>query len=166
MKISRRAKRMQRQHQRRSTHATLSLTALIDIFTILCFFILVGASDVEVLQTSAAVNLPAAAALQKPRTTAVITVNNDEIFVQGQRIASIKDNADSDIIPELKAELEALSQASFLTPSSADGEAITTPDREVTIMGDKQIPFKLLRRIMATCSEAKYLNISLAVVER
>jgi len=166
MKMSRRARRMQRQHERHGTHATLNLTALIDIFTNLCFFILVGASDVDVLQTSAAVNLPDAAAQEKPRATVIITVNSEEIFVQGQRVASAKSNADTDIIPELKTELEAVRQASVLQPSTADAEGGAAAEREVTIMGDKQIPYKLLRRIMATCTDAKYNRISLAVMER
>lgn len=166
MKMSRRARRMQRQHERHGTHATLNLTALIDIFTNLCFFILVGASDVDVLQTSAAVNLPDASAQEKPRATVIITVNSEEIFVQGQRVASTKSSADAEIIPELKAELEAASQASVLTPTTTDGESGAAAEREVTIMGDKQIPYKLLRRIMATCTDAKYNRISLAVMER
>lgn len=164
MKISRRAKRMQRQHERHNTHATLSLTALIDIFTNLCFFILVGASDVDVLQTSTAVNLPDASAQQKPRSTVVVTVNNEEIFVQGQRVASVTGDASSDVIPELKAELETLALASTVTPT--DAETGAPADKEVTIMGDKQIPYKLLRRIMQTCADARYNRISLAVMEK
>lgn len=157
---------MQRQHERHGTHASLNLTALIDIFTNLCFFILVGASDVDVLQTSTAVNLPDASAQEKPRATVVITVNSEEIFIQGQRVASTTSNTDSDVIPALKAELEAVSQASVLTLATTEGESGAAAEREVTIMGDKQIPYKLLRRIMATCTDAKYNRISLAVMER
>ncbi len=33
-------------------------------------------------------------------------------------------------------------------------------------MGDKQIPYKLLRRIMMTCSKSEYSRISLAVMRK
>jgi biopolymer transport protein ExbD len=35
--------------------------------------------------------------------------------------------------------------------------------RLITIMGDQGIPYKVLKRIMATCQKAKYTQISLAV---
>jgi biopolymer transport protein TolR len=38
--------------------------------------------------------------------------------------------------------------------------------REVTIMGDKTIPYSVLKKIMLTCSEAEYGKVSFAVVER
>ena len=39
-------------------------------------------------------------------------------------------------------------------------------DREVTIMGDKALPYSLLKRVMATCTAADYGQISLAVMRR
>jgi biopolymer transport protein TolR len=48
MKMSARAKRMARNHKRRTTK--LSLVSLMDIFTILVFFLMLNASDVQVLQ--------------------------------------------------------------------------------------------------------------------
>jgi len=36
-------------------------------------------------------------------------------------------------------------------------------DEGVTIMGDKEIPYIVLKRIMLTCASANYSNISLAV---
>jgi biopolymer transport protein ExbD len=39
-------------------------------------------------------------------------------------------------------------------------------DREVTIMGDREIPYHLLKRVMATCTEANYGKLSLAVLQK
>jgi biopolymer transport protein TolR len=39
-------------------------------------------------------------------------------------------------------------------------------NREVTIMGDKEIPYRLLKRVMATCTEASYGKLSLAVLQK
>ena len=38
--------------------------------------------------------------------------------------------------------------------------------REVTIMGDKDIPYRLLKKVMATCTESDYGQISLAVLQK
>ena len=38
--------------------------------------------------------------------------------------------------------------------------------REVTIMGDKNTPYSVLKKIMLTCSDAEYGKVSFAVVER
>ena len=38
--------------------------------------------------------------------------------------------------------------------------------REVTIMGDKNTPYSVLKKIMVTCSQAEYGKVSFAVVER
>jgi biopolymer transport protein ExbD len=38
--------------------------------------------------------------------------------------------------------------------------------REVTIMGDKDIPYRLLKKVMATCTESEYGRISLAVLQK
>ena len=38
--------------------------------------------------------------------------------------------------------------------------------REVTIMGDKEIPYRLLKKVMATCTESDYGQISLAVLQK
>ena len=48
----------------------------------------------------------------------------------------------------------------------ADAAKQDIKDREVTIMGDKSTPYSVLRKIMATCTDADYGKVSLAVVER
>jgi biopolymer transport protein TolR len=39
-------------------------------------------------------------------------------------------------------------------------------EREVTILGDRNTPYKVLRKIMATATDAEYGKVSLAVIER
>jgi len=63
----------------------------------------------------------------------------------------------------LKEELTRLSGLKLSAEPSVDGKPVA---REVTIMGDKEIPFKLLKRIMLTCTKASYSNISLAVLRK
>jgi biopolymer transport protein ExbD len=38
--------------------------------------------------------------------------------------------------------------------------------REITILADRTIPFKVLKKIMSTCTGSGYERISLAVIQR
>jgi biopolymer transport protein ExbD len=37
---------------------------------------------------------------------------------------------------------------------------------EVTILADKSVPFVVIRRIMTTCTDEGYENVSLAVIQK
>jgi len=79
-------------------------------------------------------------------------------------VASVKDvlamPLDQELIPELQKELTYL--ASKTQASATELEL----GRPITIMGDKGIPYKVLKRIMATCQKAKYTQISLAAQKK
>ena len=70
---SRRAKRMGQHHKRNKATATLNLVSLMDIFTILVFFLLVNSSDVEVLPNDKDIQLPESIAEEKAKETVVMT---------------------------------------------------------------------------------------------
>jgi len=157
MKLSRRAKRMQRHQRRTANSASLNLVSLMDIFTILVFFLMVNSSDVKVLQQDKNVVLPSSSAEQQPKDTIVITVSGENILVQGRAVARIDSTLDTEIIKNLKIELDY--QANRRT-KPIEGEFKGFP---VTLIADKGTPYKLLKKIMATCTEAKYTQVSLAV---
>jgi biopolymer transport protein TolR len=162
MKMSRRAQRMERHHKRTRSDAGLNLVSLMDIFTILVFFLLVHSSDVESLPTAKSIRLPESVAEKSPKETVVVSVSNEDILVQGHKVASVSEalNADGDVIPSLKNELDIEASRRAIT-----AEAASQP-RAITIMGDKEIPYRLLKKIMVTCVRASYENISLAVLKR
>ena len=85
MKMSRRAKRMDRHHKRNKGRAVLNLVSLMDIFTILVFFLLVNSGEVQVLPNAKALVLPESKAIQEPKETLAVMVNRDEILVQVDR---------------------------------------------------------------------------------
>jgi biopolymer transport protein ExbD len=160
MKQSLRARRMARHHKRAQQQSKLNLVSLMDIFTILVFFLLVNSSDVEILQTNKAIELPVSTSEQRPDTTLVVTVSDEDIVVAGRAVATVKEvlaSDDSDI-PGLVKELKY--QASRAGPLDPEKEQIGRP---VTIMGDKEVPYILLKKIMTTCAANEYRNISLAV---
>jgi biopolymer transport protein ExbD len=72
---------------------------------------------------------------------------------------------DGVIIPELKTELEALSKGRLLGPT-AQTEEEKIASREVTIMADREIPYQLLKKVMATSTAADYGQLSLAVLQK
>jgi biopolymer transport protein ExbD len=151
---------MARLHRRHKAFAKLNLVSLMDIFTILVFFLLVNSSDVEVLQNNKAIKLPESVAEKKPDNNLVVMVSAEDIIISGRSISTVKDvlAIDSEEIPALKKELEFLASRK---PYANDTEA--KKGRDVTIMGDNTIPYTLLKRIMVTCAQSDYRNISLAV---
>ena len=163
MKQSRRARRMQRHHTRHKGTPSFNLVSLMDIFTILVFFLLVNSGEGEVLPSSKNVDLPESIAEQKPRENVVVMVTEHDILVQGSRIALLKDvdNSRQLLIDPLKVALETQNKRRLLANRSA-----TTPPPEVTIMGNKEIPYRLLKKVMATCTEAGFGKISLAVMQK
>ncbi len=162
MRSSGRAARMDRHHKRHKRNVALNLVSLMDIFTILVFFLLVNSSEVQTLPNARDLELPESIAEQRPRETVVIMVTDRDLLVQGRAVARIAEITRSDalIIPELKAELQR--QSERLLRQSAQDDPL---EREVTIMGDKEIPYSLLRRVMATATDADYGRLSLAVAQ-
>jgi biopolymer transport protein TolR len=160
MKKSTRAVRMERHHKRFGAKG-LNLVALMDIFTILVFFLLVNSSNVQQLPNSKAIKLPESTAQQMPKETVIVLVNNQQILVQGRVIAEVEQVIQSKevIIKALLDEMAIQSQNSWNPVTVEEG-------LEVTVMGDRQIPYKLLRKILATLSKANYTNISMAVSKR
>jgi biopolymer transport protein TolR len=163
MRYMGRAARMQRHHKRHKGRGALHLVSLMDIFTILVFFLLVSSSDVEVLPNTRDVQLPESIAESKARETVIVLVTDEALLVQGRPVASVADVMASQalIVPQLKAALEEQTERSLRQESKDD-----VANREVTIMGDREIPYSLLKKVMATCTDADYGRVSLAVLQK
>jgi len=160
MKQSRRAKRMDRANRRLRQQSKLNLVSLMDIFTILVFFLLVNSSDVEVLQTNKDVKLPDSVAEKKPDSNLVIMVTAKNIVVSGRNIADVEQITASSN-PEIEPLTKELQYLASRKPYGSDEEKEL--GREVTIMADKDLPYTLLKKVMATCAKSEYRNISFAV---
>ena len=152
---------MERHHKRFGSGGGLNLVSLMDIFTILVFFLLVNSSSAQQLPSSKAVKLPESSAQQLPEETVILIVNNNQLIVQGRVIALVDDvvNTEGNLIQPLLEEMQIQAQSSFKENAEEEGY-------DITIMGDKQIPYKLLRKVLATLSEANYTNISMAVMKQ
>ncbi len=160
MKQSLRARRMAKHHKRQQQSGKLNLVSLMDIFTILVFFLLVNSSDVEVLQTNKSITLPESQSEQRPDTTLIISVNSENILVGSRALAKTADVLASEETQIAVLAEELRYQAERAGPLT---EELKEKGRAVTIMGDQSIPYALLKRIMATCAEEDYRDIALAV---
>ena len=155
---------MERHHKRRGDKsASLNMVSLMDIFTILVFFLLVSAADSEILPSPKAIKLPESTTDKRPKENLIIMVNNNTLLLQGKTIASTDSIAKSNepIIPELIQQLKKLDIESQQRKDSKPASK-----RGVTIMGDRQIHYQLLKKIMLSCATAKFSNISLAVMQK
>jgi len=163
MRKSARAQRMEKRHDRGKKLGALNLVSLMDIFTILVFFLLVNSSDVQTLPNAKDIQLPQSIAEEKAKETVVILIGEEDILVQGTVIAKVDDvmRRKGNDIPELRQALMAQSDRVLRREAQDD-----IAGREVTIMGAKDIPHRLLKKVMATCTESDYGQISLAVLQK
>jgi biopolymer transport protein ExbD len=147
---------------RNTSSVDLNLVSLIDIFTILIFFLLINTGVADILPTSKSIKLPESSAEKQPRETLVVMVSQNDIVVEGRRVAAVADvlKTEDDLIPGLKAELDLLAGRQVIR---AENEA---QKKAITIMGDKEIPYRLLRKVMVTCARADYRDVAFAVQKK
>ena len=153
---------LQKRAVRKARHGQMvdmNLVSLIDVFTILIFFLLSSATEVEVLPSARAVQLPESTSQKEPRETVVVVVSGNEILVQGRTVASVQEAMalPGDIIAPLQQELQEYAARTPLLSANKD------EGRAVTIMGDKDIPYQLLRKVMVTSASANFTEVSFAV---
>ncbi len=150
---------MQQHHARKNDrNASLNMVSLMDIFTILVFFLLVNASNSEVLPSPKNIELPSASSEKFPTQNLVIAVNREVITLQGKPVVKVSDA----INPKLKT-----IQPLYVALKNLAKKSKRLEDKKgVTIMGDKQIPYALLKKIMLTCAGAEYTKLSFAVIQK
>lgn len=159
-KKSARAKRLERHQKRRRTVATLNLTALMDIFTILVFFLLVSASSVQQLPNQKDIKLPDSIAQDLPEEMMTLQISARNLLLDGQFIIDTQDALDmpDKEIPALIDVLN-LRAARSLRPAGEEG-------RDLMILGDREIPYALLEKIIVSANQTPYTRISFAVMRR
>jgi len=160
MRNNRRMKRMGR-NKRKVTG--LNLTPLMDVFTILVFFLLFHSSGSNTLETPRQIKLPDSVVEAKPRETVVIMVSPQVVLVQGEAVISTPELLGDRIetIAEITERLKQL-ERNIIGISTKTVVA----SKEVTILADKTIPFRVLKKIMLTCTRSGYGRISLAVIQK
>ena len=99
---------------------------------------------------------------QAPRQTITVSVSGPTSWSTAERWPTWAEapNLSDGLIPGLKAELDLLANRQVL---GADKDGAS---KAVTILGDKRIPYRLLRKVMATSARAGFAEVSFAVQRR
>ena len=162
MSMSNRARRMLLHQVRNRADAELNLIPMIDILSVMVSFLLVYAAEVEVVQNTKGIDIPQSISEQRPRQTVVVMLTKDDLFVQGERVASINEiRAGTDtIVAPLRA---ALKRPSLVAAALTEKDIAA---REITVMADKNIPYEVLKKVMSTCTDADYGRISFALLQK
>ncbi|AXQ31615.1 biopolymer transporter ExbD [Solimonas sp. K1W22B-7] len=155
-------KRLERLSRQSGRDTEMNIVSLIDIFAILVFYLLVNALVVEILPNPKALKLPESLIQEEPRENTLVQVTLDDVLVNNRRVMTVSEAlaTEGNILPSLKSEL--LTAPLMQTP----GAAGQVTRGEVNIMADKAIPYQLLKKVMATCTETRFAKISLAVIEK
>jgi biopolymer transport protein ExbD len=150
-------------HKRRERFdAHLNLIPLIDILSVMVAFLLVYSTDVEVLHNNG-VSIPQSRTDTIPKQSVVVMITKDAVLVQGETVASLAEVNDphTQLVEPLRAVLQ---RPIAGLDAAARDEALTS--REVTVMADKDLPYEVLRKVLATCTAAAYGKIALAVLQK
>jgi len=162
MSMSRRARFMLQHQLRHRVEGQLNLIPMIDILSVMVSFLLVYSTNVEVVQNSKGIEIPQSISERQPRTTVVVMLTKQDVFVQGELVTSVADiqATPGDIIEPLRA---ALKRPMLVGQATSEQDLA---EREITVMGDKALPYDVLKKVMRTCTDADYGRISLAVLEK
>lgn len=160
MRSSRRIKRMGRNRRKISK---MDLTSLMDVFTILVFFLLINSGSIEILDSPKELSLPESRVETKPRETVVIFISPTEVLVQGQLVAMV-----DEILENRKSVLDPIAARLAQLKENIIGTNTLTvsTSQEVTILADRSVPFIVIKTIMSTCTGVGFKNVSLAVTQK
>lgn len=151
--------------RKKNAQVSLKLTSMIDMFTILLVFLLKSFSaEGQIMTVTKDLKLPESTAQKAPQPASVVAITNEYILLDGKQVAAIADEMRSNelLISGLAHELKNLRAVSeSVGELSADMGFTGT----ITIQGDREIPYQLLKKVMFTCGRIGYSNILLAVTK-
>ncbi|MBL7545473.1 MAG: biopolymer transporter ExbD [Bdellovibrionaceae bacterium] len=174
---------LSRKKGKRSVTALLSLTAMVDMFTVLAIFLLQNYNVKDfIVYTPKEVVLPKAQSTKELKPAFVITISSKEILldktpvasfdeVKGQTewlIQALYDQLQQGLVKS-KQEYESKLQSQLKNVvDNARGEKEDDPFawKKITIQSDKDIDFLTVKKVMYTVSEAGAGEINFAVVKK
>ena len=159
MRDSRRIIRMKRNNRKGEVvrGLGLNLIPMMDVLCVLVFFLLFHSFNGDMPEQKIA--LPDSIVETRPRQTVTIVVSSEAVMVQGESVIGTPELLD-DRIDTVREVTQRLKQIEHNIPESvAEG-------KEITLLADKTIPFKVLKKIMTTCTASGYGRISLAVEQK
>jgi biopolymer transport protein ExbD len=169
---------------KRSAVVMLNMTAMVDMFTVLCVFLLQNyATTNQVLPMPDKVELPAAHEVKELKPSNVVIIAEDGIMLNNVKVAEfrqVKEQEDwmvkplADLIGRTIEDGEAKKRTLGNQLRTAVNEAKQMPKpadevddfRKITIQSDKNIDFLTVKKIMFTVTESGMQEINFAVLKK
>ncbi len=156
---------------RRKKHDTnpgkgrVNLTSMMDMFTIILVFLLKNFStEGTLIQPSEYLTLPSSKIEKSPEVALDLVISKEWIMVNHEPVEKVNNilNSEAIIIKNLQEKL------SIYAREAKKMEELygTKFSGKVTIQGDREIPYKLLVKVMATCGKSDYPNMRLVVYKK
>lgn len=142
------------------------MTSLVDVLTVLVFFLLKNfSSEGDIVTQTKNLELPMSSSKAKPEQMLNISISSKHILAEGTPVALVAEEQErgGNDIPGL---------ARYLEDKRKQTEEISEYDKNVSfsgklvIQGDKSIPYWLLQKVLATCGDNGYSSFSLAVMKK
>ena len=168
---------------KRNVVAVLSLTAMVDLFTVLAVFLIQNyATTGEVIHIPEGVKLPDATETKELKPSNIVLVSDKEVRLNDTFIShfrTVKEQP-SWMIEQLKVAVESIiqqgeeekismrSKIRNIMQEDPEGtsESQTDQFRKITIQADKEIDFLTIKKVMYTVMEAGIYEINFAVVKK
>lgn len=155
-------------HGKKSIYADLLITPLVDTFVIIVLFLIANFSATgEVLMMTKDIQLPEAANVKEIELAPVVMISNDQVVVDGNVIGRVDDLTRQEFmnIPALEERLQTMKkQFEELHAMAKDTE--NTFKGDVNIQANREVQFKIIKRVMVSCASAGYNNINFAVLSK
>jgi len=152
----------------KSIYADLLITPLVDTFVIIVLFLIANFSATgEVLMMTKDIQLPEAAHVQDVEMVPVVMISNEQVIIEGQVIGRVEDLVREEYlnIPALEEKLrDEKKKYEDLHAMAKDSESGFKGD--VNIQANKEVQFKIIKRVMFSCATAGYQNINFAVLTK
>jgi biopolymer transport protein ExbD len=151
---------------KKTMFAELLITPMVDMFVIIVLFLIANFSATgEVLMMTKDIHLPEAVNVREVEMVPVVMVSKDQVLVSGSVIGRVEDLSRDEYlnIPALEEKLREMKKQYEDLHSLAKDEAGGFKG-DVNIQGDKDVTFKILKRVMFSCATAGYNNINYAVM--
>ncbi len=148
-------------------NSSVNLISMMDILTVLLLFLLKSYSaSGQGMVPPAGVLLPTSTAQEPPQPSLVVVIDDDRILVDDQKVATVQDALSGEglEIAPLTARLQSVREAEATAANAAHRPL--PPSRLATIQGDRDIEFRLLKRVMYTLNQNGYGDVSLAVFQK
>ncbi len=156
----------ERGRAKKTLFADLLVTPLVDMFVIIVLFLIANFSATgEVLMMTKDIELPEAANVKEVEMVPVVMVSKEQVIVSGQVIGRVEDMSRDEYlnIPALEEKLREMKKQfeDLHAMAKDDGNAFKG---DINIQGHKDVPFKVIKRVMYSCASAGYGNINFAVM--